>query len=74
VSAQRFTDRLSEYRSIAYRFREERRELVLNHIMKQLSVRKGLEHKVAREFLSRVKAGINKARPKRKVDSLIAMS
>jgi hypothetical protein len=58
ASAKRLTDWLSEFRSIAYRFHEQGRELVLNDIMKQLSVPKGLEHKVARDFLDRVKAEI----------------
>jgi transcriptional regulator with XRE-family HTH domain len=72
ASAKRLADRLSEFRSIAYRFHEQGRELVLNHIMKQLSVPKGLEHKVGRHLLAKVKAEIKARETKRKKSTLIA--
>jgi hypothetical protein len=58
TSAKRHADRLSEFRNIAFQFHEEGRELVLHHIMKKLSVPRGLEHKLAKEFLATVKAEI----------------
>jgi transcriptional regulator with XRE-family HTH domain len=71
ASAKRLSDRLSEFRSIAYRFHEQGRELVLNHILKQLSVPKGLVHKVAREFLANVKVEIKARETKRTKSTLI---
>jgi uncharacterized protein YbjT (DUF2867 family) len=58
ASAKRHADRLSEFRSIAFQFHEDGRELVLHHIMKKLSVPRGLEHKLAKQFLATVKAEI----------------
>jgi hypothetical protein len=72
ASAKRLTDRLSEFRNVVYRFHEQGRELVLNHIMKQLSVPKGLEHKVARNLLAKVKVEIKARETKRKKSTLIA--
>jgi hypothetical protein len=66
TSAKRHADRLSEFRNIAFQFHEEGRELVLHHIMKKLSVPRGLEHKLAKEFLATVKAEI-KTRDARRV-------
>lgn len=58
ASAKLHADRLAEFRSIAFQFHKEGRELVLHHIMKRLSVPRGLEHKLAKEVFATVKAEI----------------
>ena len=46
---------------------------VLNHILKHLSVPKGLGHKVARDFLAKIKIEIKAPEARRKASTLIAM-